>query len=60
MWTDPIVEKLHRIREAHAASFGNDLRKVAESLKEIEKQWPAPKVSPPSKPPLAKGRVISG
>ncbi len=51
MWTDPIVEELHRIREAHAARFNDDLWKIAEDLKQIEKDWPAPKINPPPKPP---------
>lgn len=56
MWTDPLVEELHRIREAHAARFGNDLRKIAEDLRKIEANWPEAKISPPPKLPLAKVR----
>jgi hypothetical protein len=60
MWTDPIVEELHRIREAHAARFNNDLWKIAEDLRQIEKNWPGPKIAPPPKPPVAeKSRVSS-
>ena len=28
MWTDPIVEELHRVREAHAARFHNVANKI--------------------------------
>jgi len=59
MWTDPIVEELHRIREAHAARFNDDLWKIAEDLRQIEKNWPAPKISPPPKPPAAEISCVS-
>lgn len=59
MWTDPIVEELHRIREAHAARFDNDLRKIAEDLREIERSWPEPKISPLPKPPRPDRRRAS-
>lgn len=48
MWTDPIVEELHRWREAHAARFQQDLRAIAEDLRQLEQDWPAPKIDPPS------------
>lgn len=44
MWNDPIVDELHRVREAHAARFNNDLRAIVQDLKELEAVWPAPKV----------------
>jgi hypothetical protein len=28
MWTDPIVEEIHKIRQEHAAKFGYDLRAI--------------------------------
>jgi hypothetical protein len=34
MWSDPIVIKLHRIRERHAREFGYDLQRMFRSLKE--------------------------
>ncbi|MDQ1266602.1 MAG: hypothetical protein QG635_1754 [Bacteroidota bacterium] len=33
MWTDPIVEELHKIREEHAAKFDYDLNRINEDLK---------------------------
>lgn len=39
MWNDPIVDELHRIREARAAHFNNDLRLMADSLKALEQEW---------------------
>ena len=60
MWTDPIVEELHRIREAHAARFNDDLWKIAEDLRQIEKNWPGPKIAAPPKPPVAKTSLVFG
>lgn len=48
MWIDPIVEELHRWREDHAARFQHDLHAIAEDLRQLERDWPAPKVDPPS------------
>ena len=39
MWNDPIIDELHRIREARAAHFNNDLRLMADSLKALEQEW---------------------
>ena len=47
MWTDPIVEELHRWREAHAARFQQDLQAIVEDLRQLERDWPAPKIDPP-------------
>ena len=38
MWTDPIVEEVRKIREAHAAKFNFDLNAIVEDLKALEKQ----------------------
>jgi predicted component of type VI protein secretion system len=51
MWTDPIVEELHHLREAHAARFHHDLRAMVGDLQTLERDWPAPKIDPPPKPP---------
>lgn len=36
IWTDPIVEEVRRIREAHAAKFNYDLRAIFQDLKAKE------------------------
>ena len=59
MWTDPVVEELHRIREAHAARFNNDFWKIAEDLRQIEKNWSGPKIAPPPKPPITENSRVS-
>ena len=38
MWEDPIVEEVRKIREAHAARFGYDLKAIYDDLKEAEKR----------------------
>lgn len=40
MIKDPIIEELHRYREAHARQYGNDLRRICEALREKEAQYP--------------------
>jgi hypothetical protein len=47
MSTDPIVEELHRWREAHAARFQEDLHAIVEDLRPLERDWPAPKIDSP-------------
>jgi|YNPMSStandDraft_2_1061718.scaffolds.fasta_scaffold37705_1 tRNA A37 threonylcarbamoyladenosine synthetase subunit TsaC/SUA5/YrdC len=39
MWNDPIIQELHRIREARAAHFNNNLQLMADSLKQLEQEW---------------------
>ena len=51
MWIDPIVEELHRLREAHAARFHHNLRAMVEDLRNVERDWPAPKIDPPPQAP---------
>ncbi len=50
MWTDPIIEEIHRVREAHARQFGFDLKAIAEDIKRIEQTMKIPPVSLPPKP----------
>jgi hypothetical protein len=33
MWTDPIVEEVRRVREAYAAQFDFDLRRISDDLR---------------------------
>jgi hypothetical protein len=47
MWIDPIVEELHNWRTAHAAQFHQDLQAMVDDLRQLERDWPAPKIDPP-------------
>jgi hypothetical protein len=38
MASDPIIEEIHRIREAYAARFNYDLRAIYQDLKKREEQ----------------------
>ena len=38
MWKDTIVEEVRKVREAHAARFGYDLKAIYDDLKESEKR----------------------
>jgi hypothetical protein len=33
MWTDEIVEEVRRVREAHSATHGHDLRRIVQDLR---------------------------
>jgi hypothetical protein len=37
MWTDPIVDEVRQVREAHAAKFQFDLQAIFQSIKAEEK-----------------------
>ena len=39
MWQDPIVEELHRYREAHAKKFNYDVWAIHADLKAKQKQY---------------------
>ena len=55
MWKDPVVEEVRRIRDAHAAKFGYDLRAIFEDLKRQEKECGHKVVSfPPRRPSAAR------
>ena len=41
MKDDPIVEEIRRIRNAHAARYGNDLDRIFAAIKENEKKCAA-------------------
>ena len=50
-WTDEIVEEVHRIREAYAAQFDYDLKRMFEDIKKKEDEDPWPRANlKPSKP----------
>ncbi len=38
MWTDPIVEEIHKIREAYAARFNYDFDAIYEDIKRLERE----------------------
>lgn len=38
MWTDPIVDELHKIRKEHAAKFNFDLLAIARDYQKQQKQ----------------------
>lgn len=48
MIQDPIIEELHRYREAHAQQYGNDLRRIHKALQKKEAQYSV--VNRPPKP----------
>jgi hypothetical protein len=54
MWQDPIVAEIRRVRQAHAAQFGYDLKAIYEALKAQEKQGQRTTVSYPPRriPPV--------
>ncbi len=37
MWTDPIVEEIHKIRQEHAAKFDYDLRAIVRDYQRRQK-----------------------
>jgi hypothetical protein len=38
MFDDPIVEEIRRIRHAHAALFDNDLARIVEDIRRLERE----------------------
>ena len=38
MWHDPIVDDIHRVREAYAAKFNHDIAAMVRDLQEKAKQ----------------------
>ena len=46
MIQDPIIEALHRQREAHAQKYGNDLHRIYVALKKKEAQYSVVNRSP--------------
>jgi len=49
MWDDPIVEEVRKVRDAHAAKLGYDLRAIYEDFKERERRSNRPVVYLPAK-----------
>ncbi len=50
MKTDPIIEEIHKEREAHAAKFGHDLQAIFNDLKRVERELGLTPVSLPARP----------
>lgn len=46
MFPDPIVEEVRRIRQEHAAKYGNDLDRIVEALREKERLSTRPVLNP--------------
>jgi len=59
MWNDPIVARLHRLRERHARQFGYDLRRMFQDLKKQQESWGRKIVSLPRKRAATMARVRS-
>jgi hypothetical protein len=53
MWTDPIINEIHKIRQAHAERFNYDLQAIFDDLKAQEKKNKHRVVSLPIKRQLA-------
>ena len=58
MIEDPIVEELHKIREAMLNEYGG-LEGLVEHLREIQAEMPERVVTLPPKPPVETRRKIS-
>lgn len=54
MWTDEIVEEIHRIREEYAKSFNYDLDEIFTDLRKKEAKRGRKVVNLPRKPGLTK------
>ena len=44
-WKDEVVEEVHAAREAYAAQFDYDLKRIFEDLKKKENEDPAPRAN---------------
>jgi hypothetical protein len=44
-WNDEIVEEVRQAREAYAARFDCDLKRIFEDLKKKEEESPAPRAN---------------
>ena len=51
MWKDPIVQKVRRLREAHAAKFANDIKAIVEDARRRERESKRPVVNLAAKRP---------
>lgn len=58
MWVDPIVEEIHREREAYAAEFNHDLEAIFQDIKRQERASGREYVTPPPKPSAPQNGII--
>jgi len=49
-WKDPIVEEVRQVREAYAAQFDYDLKRMFEDLQRREQEHPERLVRPEPRP----------
>jgi len=54
MWSDPIIDEIHRIREQNAARFNYDIERMADDIKRREKKSGRKII--PAPPPPASGK----
>jgi hypothetical protein len=56
MYRDPIVEEIRKIRQAHAAKFGFDIRKIVADPKQREGKDGRTVIPAPPRPTKAKAK----
>ncbi|MEZ5534558.1 MAG: hypothetical protein R3F02_02935 [Thiolinea sp.] len=57
MNSDPIVEEIHKIREAHAEKFDNDLHKICEDARLRQQRENRTVVKRPARKPVVQPEV---
>ncbi len=45
MWTDPIIEEIHKNRQTHAAKFNYDIHAIVKDFQDKQKRRARPVVS---------------
>jgi hypothetical protein len=60
MWKDEIVDEVRKVREAHAAAHGHNLKRIFEDLKQKQDASGKKAVALQPRPPRALGRASSG
>lgn len=45
MWSDPIIEEIHKFRDEHAARFGYDIDKLLDDIQAAERCSDQPAIS---------------
>ncbi len=57
MWKDEIVDEVRKVREAHAAAHGHDLRRIFQDLKQKQDASGKRTVALQPRPPRVLGRA---